>query len=281
MSAAQSLYHWLTDWLQQERRSGPIRLSDFEQVRQMLLPGDVLLIDGHSRLDSTLKSVTTSRWSRAALYLGRLHDIGDPALRATLAAYLPCSPDTQLVVHTRLDRGLVLEPLSTLEPDHLRVCRPRGLQDSERRELTRYVVSRLGIGSERAWWTLLALSMPWSWLPRHWRPSLFARFASGLLRLLSGTTLGEAYSFVQFPVLPLVKRVDQGPTSLYRRQPRVFFAADFDHSPYFDVIKYPFIDQVSHEKVRLQPWQGRPDGDREVPAGADVISLNAKPGQRP
>ena len=275
MGAAQGLYRWLTDWLQQERQTGPIRLSDFERVRQMLEPGDVILIDGQSRLDDTLKSITLSRWSRAALYLGRLHDIADPAMRATLAAYLPCSPDTQLVVQARLDRGLVLEPLSVLEPDHLRICRPRGLPAGEQREVTRYAVSRLGIGSERAWWSLLALLMPWSWLPRRWRTGLFARTASGLLRLLSGTTLGEAYSFVQFPVLPLVKRADQDQPRLYRRQPRVFFAADFDHSPYFDVIKYPFIDQVTHEKLRLQPWQGQEDGDLEQrdSSRAEVVSL--------
>lgn len=280
MGAKQTLYHWLTDWLQQDRRSAPIRLSDFERVRQTLQPGDVLLIDGQSRLDDKLKSITLSRWSRTALYLGRLHDIADPSLRATLGAYLPCSPDTQLIVQARLDRGLVLEPLSALEPDHLRICRPRGLPQKERREVARYAISKLGLGSERAWWSLFALLMPWGWLPRSWRTSLFARTASGLLQLLTGTTLGEAYSFVQYPVLPLVKRAQQDSPALYRRQPRVFFAADFDHSPYFDVIKYPFIDRVSGEKLRLQPWQGREDGELHHAEPAEVLSLTNQPKRR-
>lgn len=257
MSTGNALYGWLTDWMQQDRPAGPVRLCDFERIRQELLPGDVLLVDGHSRVDETFKGISSSRWSRAALYLGRLHDIGDPALRATLSDYLPCSPDTQLIVHARLDRGLVLEPLSALEPDHLRICRPRGLGERESRELVRYAVSRLGLGTEPAWWTLVALMMPWGWLPRRWRAPLFGRLAGGLLRLLSGTTIGEAFSFVQFPVLPLVKREEDAQTRLYRRHPRVFFAVDFDHSPYFDVIKYPFIDQLSDERVRLHPWQGQ------------------------
>ncbi|MDF1821781.1 MAG: hypothetical protein P1U64_09420 [Alcanivoracaceae bacterium] len=256
MSNRNALYHWLTDWLQQEPAAALLRLSDFEQVRQTLLPGDVLLVDGQSRVDRTFKTIAGSRWSRACLYLGRLHDIKDPGLRAQLAEYLTCTPDTQLIIETRLDRGLVLQPLSTLEPEHVRICRPGALSPQDAAEVVRYACSRLGVGQDTSWWTLLALLLPWGLLPRRWRPPAFARVANGLFRLLSGTPIGEAFSFIQYPILPLVKRVEGDRTRLFRRHPRVFLAVDFDHSPYFDIIKYPFVDLLTDERVRLQPWQG-------------------------
>ena len=287
MSERNAFYHWLTDWLQQEPAAALLRLSDFEQVRHALLPGDVLLVDGQSRVDRTFKTIAGSRWSRACLYLGRLHDIKDPGLRAQLSEYLACTPDTQLIIETRLDRGLVLQPLSTLEPEHVRICRPRALSTDDAAEVVRYACSRLGVGQHTSWWTLLALMLPWGFLPRRWRPRAFARVANGLFRLLSGTAIGEAFSFIQYPILPLVKRVDADRTRLYRRHPRVFLAVDFDHSPYFDIIKYPFVDQLTDERVRLQPWQGnalalnraaREDGKPSLALVSDGDDQQREPG---
>lgn len=250
------LYQWCCNWLQHEHPGSVIRLSDFDRLSRTLQPGDVLLIDGRSRLDEALKTVTSSRWSRACLYLGQLHDVADPALRRQLSEYLPCSVDTRLILEARLDSGIRLQTLSVLEHEHLRICRPRGLQQEESGAALRHVISRLGLGAQRSWFAILALLLPWGWLPRRWRCSLFATMAGSLLRQLVGTPIGEAFEFVQFPVLPLVKQQRDGKARLFSRQPGIYFAADFDHSPYLDVIKYPFVDQLDNARIRLQPWNG-------------------------
>jgi hypothetical protein len=251
------LYQWLSDWLQQQRQPAGMRLSDFERVRQELHPCDVLLVDGSSRLDQRIKRLSNSRWSRALLYLGRLHDIDDPALRAILVEYQPCEADTQLVMEASLDRGLILQPLTNLEPGHMRICRPRGLSHHDAQEVIRFAVSRLGLSSGPGWMDILRLFVPWQLIPRRWRLALFARMAGRLLRTLTGTSVGDAFAFIQYPVLPLVKHQEDGATRLYRRHPQAFFAADFDHSPYFDVIKYAFVDQTTeHRGERLLPWKG-------------------------
>jgi hypothetical protein len=249
-------YQWCCDTLQRERSGGVIRLSDFDRLSQTLHPGDVLLIDGTSRLDETLKTVTSSRWSRAVLYLGRLHDIRDPALRAHLNEYLACSADTRLILDARLDSGITLQPLSALKQEHLRICRPRALTGEEAQTVVRHAISRLGMGAQRSWFAIITLLLPWSLIPRRWRCSLFAALAGSLLRQNTGTPVGDALAFVQFPVLPLVKQARDGVPRLYSRQPGIYFAADFDHSPYLDVIKYPFVDQLDSTRIRLQPWNG-------------------------
>lgn len=257
MTGEHRFYQWISDWLQQERPLPRVRLSDFEQIRQELKPCDVLLVDGSSRLDERIKGLSTSRWSRALLYLGRLHDIDDPALRAVLTEYHPCQADTQLVLEARLDRGIVLQPLTSLELGHVRICRPRGLSHHDAQEVIRFAISRLGLSRGPGWLDLLRLLTPWGLLPRRWRLALFARTAGKLLRTLTGTAVGDAFGFIQYPVLPLVKRQEDSGTRLYRRHPRIVFAADFDHSPYFDIVKYPFVDHYSErERLTLLPWKG-------------------------
>ena len=38
--------------------------------------------------------------------------------------------------------------------------------------------------------------------------------------------------------------------------PNLCTPSDFDYSPYFDIIKYPFLDFHHHAEQRLLPWQG-------------------------
>jgi hypothetical protein len=272
------LYRALTDWLQRDRAGSVIRLSDFDRLSQQLRPGDVLLIDGRSPLDETLKTVASSRWSRVALYLGRLHQISDPTLRRQLSHYLPCHPDTGLILQARLDTGVVLQPLTSLGQEHLRICRPRGLRDAAVDTALRHAISRLGVGTPRSWFAVFTLLLPWGLLPRRWRCSTFAALAGSLLRQVAGTPVGDAFAFVQFPVLPLVKSRRGDTSRLYSRQPGIYFAADFDHSPYMDVIKYPFVDQIDNSHVRLQPWHGDADGlGPDVVAAIPVVRLVEHP----
>lgn len=247
----------LRRWLQQERPRPTLHLSDTDRLRQLLQPCDVLLVDGCTRLDARLRTISGSRWTRVGLYIGRLHDLRDPALRATVTEYLPCEPDTQLVLLSTPDRGLTLVPLASLAAEHMRLCRPRGLGGDDPQTVIRYGLSRLGTHRPMNWSDALALLLPWGLLPRHWRSGVFARLIGRTLRSLTGSIIGDAFSFIQFPVLPLVKRTEHDMARLYRRHPRMFFAADFDHSPYFDIIKYPFVDHNDDRRIRLLPWKGR------------------------
>ena len=68
--------------------------------------------------------------------------------------------------------------------------------------------------------------------------------------------IAEAFGYIQFPILPLVKRVEGDKVQLYMRNPKLCTPSDFDYSPYFDIIKYPFLDFHHHADQRLLPWQG-------------------------
>ena len=256
MSRQLAFYQWICRRLQRDEPFSGQPSADLDSLRTVLKPCDVLLVAGHSNVDRTFKVIGDSRFARAVLYVGRLHDVADPALRALLGDYTPCEPDTQLVIDARLERGLIVEPLSALEGRQIRVCRAQGLSDNEAQDVLRYAISRIGAGGSQSWAALALLTlMPWRWLPLRWRINLFRRWAGELARALTGTVVADAFSFVQFPVLPLVKEDGSG-SRLLRLQPRAITAADFDHSPYFDVIKAPYLLDKVPTGFGALPWKG-------------------------
>jgi hypothetical protein len=47
---------------------------------------------------------------------------------------------------------------------------------------------------------------------------------------------------------------------MYQRNARFCVPRDFDYSPYFEIIKYPYIDYITDKKgYRKLPWQGEFD----------------------
>ena len=66
--------------------------------------------------------------------------------------------------------------------------------------------------------------------------------------------IAEAFALVDFPILPLVKKTEHGKVQLFRRNPKLCTPSDFDYSPYFEIIKYPFVDFQHDEDYHLLPW---------------------------
>src|ERR1700743_510740 len=48
----------------------PFTPSDPDQLRSIIAPGDVLLVEGNNRISGIIKYLTQSTWSHAALYVG-------------------------------------------------------------------------------------------------------------------------------------------------------------------------------------------------------------------
>ena len=128
--------------------------------------------------------------------------------------------------------------------------------------MIRYAISRLGVDYDmRQIFDLARFLRPWSALPRRFRSTLFERNAGGSARTVCSTIIAEAFAFVQFPILPLVKQTgadtgERGNVQMFRRNPRLCTPSDFDYSPYFNVIKYPFVDFNYSSDCHLLPWTG-------------------------
>ncbi len=246
----------LIKWLNKSKESREFPLSNFERIRYEVKPCDVLLVEGRTRVSEVIKLLTQSSWSHAALYLGRLHDIEDVSIRDIVSQHFDGEPDTQLIIESQLGLGTVVRPLSVYELDHLRICRPKGLSFGDSQEVIHYAVSRLGIDYDvRHIFDLARFLFPWWILPRKWRSTLFESHPSQSTKTVCSTMIAEAFNFIQFPILPLVKKSDNDRIQLFRCNPKLCTPSHFDYSPYFEIIKYPFMDG-EHAGYRLLPWQG-------------------------
>jgi hypothetical protein len=247
----------IVHWLKHERPLHQTPLSNFEKVRLEVRPCDIVLLEGRSRVSEVIKLITQSTWSHAALYIGRLDEIEDVLLRETILNHYECTAQTQLIIESELGEGTIVRPLATYEKEHLRICRPRGLDSEDSQKIVRYSITRLGSSYDvRQIFDLARFFFPWFILPRRWRSSLFSSKPGKSTQTVCSTMIAEAFGSVQFPILPLVKRGEGNEVKLYMRNPKLCTPSDFDYSPYFDIIKYPFLDFYNYAEKHLQPWDG-------------------------
>ena len=245
----------LSRWLQRRRPPRIIPLSDFDRIRHELKPSDVLLVEGRSRISDVIKVVTQSPWSHAALYIGRLHDIENEESRAALSRRSAFPPSTQLVIESQLGAGTLVCALTEYADDHVRICRPMGLSAEDAQTISTHAINSLGLNYDiRQIFDLARFLFPWGILPRRWRSSLFRTRAGSETRTVCSTMIAEAFAAVEFPILPLVQRGEQDRIRLYRRNPKLCTPSDFDYSPYFEIIKYPFYDFADTPSYKLLPW---------------------------
>ena len=246
----------LIRWLNREKPHRKFPLSDFERMSHELRPCDVILIEGRSRVSEIIRWLTYSPWTHAALYIGRVFDIEDPDSREVIARHYDGDPGDRLVIESLIGKGTIVRSIEAYERDHIRICRPARLSHKDSEQVIRYGISRLGIDYDvRQIFDLARFLLPWYVLPRRWASTLFERSDSTPTKTVCSTMIAEAFAYVQFPILPLIKHTEDEEVQLFRRNPKLCTPSDFDYSPYFEVIKYPFVD-FYHEEYHLLPWKG-------------------------
>lgn len=244
-------------WLNRQKDPKDHALSDFDKTRYELKPGDVILVEGRSTAARKIRSITVSRWTHAALYIGRPLDVEDADVRSTLSNFFSEGNDTPLIIETRLGRGVCVRPLLDLEHDHVRICRPKGLSSKDVQQAIRYAINHLGSYNEGT--HLLDLTrflFPWGLLPSAWRLPLFRKWPGRHTKNVSAAFVAETFGFVQFPIYPLVKISSENGTQLLRRHPRLCMPFEIDMSPNFEIVKYAFLDFQQYDNERLIPWKG-------------------------
>ena len=250
-----NIWDKVTEWLTTEREDNQMPLSDFDRLRYEIRPGDVILVEGRSRVSEIIKTITLSNWTHSALYIGRLHNVEDPVLRDYIKRFYHGEANDQLVIESLLGEGTVVTNISKYRDDHLRICRPNNLTRKDSQKVIAYAINQLGTYyNVRQILDLARFLFPYAFLPRRWRSSLFEHNAGAPTHTVCSSMMAEAFASVHFPILPVLHRDDNGQLVMYKRNTKLITPKDFDYSPYFDVIKYPILDFDELAIYRKMPW---------------------------
>ena len=262
------IWNSITDWLTEDSPSYDLPPSDYDRLRYEIRFCDVLLVEGRSRVSSIIQSLTLSPWTHTAIYIGRLHAIDDPDLRALIQKHYPAEPDEQLIIEALLGQGTIVAPLSKYKNDHVRLCRPNNISRKDAQAVIAHAAKRLGNEYDvRQLLDLARFLFPYRLLPWRWRSSLFGKTQSA--RTVCSTMLAEAFASTRFPVKPILRQSTDGELQFYDRNLKLYTPSDFDYSPYFDIIKYPIYGIESPEVYKNLPWDEygiHLDSDQDKPA---------------
>ena len=249
------IWNKFIQWLTRDRQTDHIPLSDFDRLRYELRPGDVLLIEGRSKVGDIIKLITQSIWTHSILYVGHLHDIDDPDLRQHIKKFHNGNTEDQIIIESLLGQGTIADTLEKYRNEHVRICRPRTLTRADSQEVIHYAIRQLGTDyNVRQFFDLARFMFPYSIIPRRWRSSLFEHNAGRPTQTVCSSMMAEAFARVHFPIRSVLHQNSDGTLKLYRRNAQLIIPADFDYSPYFDVIKYPMLDFDELALYKKLPW---------------------------
>ena len=232
-----------------------VYLYDFNRMKQEIKLADVLLIESHTHIGNIIRLISESPWTHAVLYIGTLADIEDLSLREIVRSHAAEFISEQLVIESIIGQGTIISPLSKYKDNHIRISRPRYLLEEDVQKVITYAINRLGTKySVRHILDLARFVFPWRVFPRRWRSSLFQRNMQQPTEDICSSMIADAFLSINYPILPVILKNHIG-YEFIPRNPRLYTPSDFDFSPFFDIIKYPFFNLENGVSYRNLPWK--------------------------
>ena len=258
-------------FLTREVRSYQRRIpNNLENLKKHVRPGDVLLVEGKTRIAQIIKYVTQSSWSHSGIYVGeRAIQEGHPQRGRYQELY--GEEARYLMVEADLAAGVLAVPLSKYSDYNIRVCRPYCLTDEDRQRVVEEVVAHIGDAYDRRQLVDLGRYLtPFHLLPTRWRRKAFFSGESDSRAVICSSLIAQAFLDVRYPILPLLpgsvrEEKEQGLHPWGRRMrsvhPRLVLPRDFDLSPYFRIVKFNSVEEgpIDYQRIEwLEPAASAP-----------------------
>lgn len=237
----------LAAYLSKQVAQHSVPTSTYEALGKALKPGDVLLVEGDTRISVAIKYLTQSTWSHAILYLGPDAGLGTSE-----------DGESYTLIEADLEFGIRPLPLSFYRNSHTRICRPVGLDENNIRQLTDYAMSRLGHQYDmKNVFDLARYLIRTPPVPARHRHKLLSFGSGDPTRAICSTFIAEGFQRLRYPILPTINTLPANDPNCagcirehYRiRQTSLFTPRDFDASPYFRIIKPTLEDNFDYRTI--------------------------------
>lgn len=211
----------------------PFSLISEHKLKATLKVGDLLLVEGNSKISSAIKYLTQSTWSHVCIYIGE-------------------QPNLHPLLEADLLEGVTTVPLNKYDGFNLRICRPHNLTPADTDALMTFLIDRIGIQYDtKNIIDLMRYLMPAPPVPERFRRRMLTFGSGDPTKAICSTLVAQAFQSIEYPILPISAQLaDEGcdlsnPQAQCRDQIEVmlkrhhthFTPRDFDLSPYFDIVK--------------------------------------------
>ena len=222
-------------------RRTPTTHGDPDALAAALMPADVLLVEGDSKIGAAIKYLTQSTWSHAALHVGTALDREGPPM----------------LVEVEIGHGCIAAPLAKYADANLRICRARGLGEADRRAVTGFMIERIGLRYDmRNILDLARYLLPEPPVPRRFRRRMLALGSGDPTRAICSSLIAQAFQSIRYPILPDTSFAEGDGRAhrerreiLHIRHHSLFAPRDFDLSPYFEIVKPRLPPDFDHRRL--------------------------------
>jgi hypothetical protein len=231
-----------------------------DQVADVLERGDIILVEGNTRISSAIKYLTQSSWSHATLFVGSKGE----------------SASTLNLLEADLQNGVRLVGVDHYEGFNLRICRPVNLAEADKDRLVSFAKDKLGHKYDlRNVLDLTRYLIQKPAVPTRYRRSMIGFGSGEPTKAICSTLIAETFQSINYPILPLRGQNDSidnksGPSKedlstavlvkdakgevplYYKRHFTHFTPRDFDLSPYFEIIKPTIEHGFDHHVLHFK-----------------------------
>ena len=185
-------------------------------IKSVLEPGDVVLVEGQSRVSNAIQFITNSNWSHAAIFIGEAGSL------------------SHCLIEVKAVDGCIFTDIDVYMHHNLRICRPVFLNNKKRKILINYLVKKIGSKYDlKNIIDLIRYVFPTPPVPKKLRRDLIGIGAGDPTKAICSTLIAEAFKEIGHPILPFKNKLE----SIVLRHPTYCLPKDFDISPFFQIIK--------------------------------------------
>jgi hypothetical protein len=240
-----------------ERLEAPVRVyeqriyNNMDKLYRYIRKGDVLLVEGRSKMSRMIKLFTHSHWSHVGLY------VGDELVREEsehkTEFFDQFGQDARhLVIEAFSGSGVIATPIRNYKDYNIRICRPYGISESDLETVIHDVISNLGKHYDNQNIIDLAMLLMPSFLNPFKKKTVKACLGNcNDFQVICSGMIARSFQRVGYPVVPALGPVPDSESEiqtnpygskLVMRHFSQIIPRDFDLSPNFAIIKFNIIE---------------------------------------
>jgi len=242
-------------------------VNNMENLYRVIRKGDVVLVEGRSKISHIIQLLTQSSWSHAAFY------VGDTRIESKIEGKKKVLDEDKdrdrqhMLVEADIGSGVVAVPLSKYKDYNIRICRPFGITSKDIEIVSAEIISNLGKHYDHQNIVDLAILLLPSFLNPFKKRTIKACLGGCTeYKVICSGMIAKAFQKVGYPIVPallpesdLSDKQMNNPygSKLIMRHFSQIVPRDFDLSSNFQIVKYNIIGMGKFEYKSI--WAERSD----------------------